>query len=405
MTERSNTFYRKPNKTIPFTLIGFESGEAIFRNQQLTIEGGNITEVAPADGSSGLFVTAGFINCHTHWLMNRGDTSMEERAVYALAHPDRMTEQAIENARDALKMGITFAADKGAIGIHGIHVYRSMMSALEAGEAMTHFLYAPWAFMSIGGFGAPYGRVIYDSTHMKLALEEMKTIGGGIIKFIPETIFLEDKPHYRFVFPREAFSLARQTAREQGWIFAVHAKGTQSLDVCIKESVDCIEHAIMASDGQLRAFQEKNIYMGYTLDGLLCRLEFAKKAGQRLTETTFEWEAVNDLAARAAVLNSGRPFTHMLFSSDAGSYKTPHASLRELYLMRKAGIPAAAVLEAATVNGAKCLKQANRGSVEVGKRADLILWKTNPLELSLDKWENLDDYIEAVVLNGTVIPR
>jgi len=405
MSDQSSLLYRKTNETIPLTVIGFDAGEARYSHRRLTVEGGIITGSAPVEETPELFATAGFINCHAHWLMNRGDTSMVERAVYALAHPDEMMEEAIGNARAALKLGVTFAADKSAIGLHGIQVYRKLMKAIDDGEPMTNFLFAPWAFMAYGGFGAPYGRVIGDSTHMELALEEMKVIDGGIIKFIPETIFMEDEPHYRFVFPREAFTIARQTAREQGWVFAVHAKGPETLDICIEESADCIEHTIMASDDQLRAFQEKDIYIGYTLEGLLCRLEYSQKTGQRLPETTFEWEAVNDLAARAAVLNGGRPFTHMLFSSDAGSYKTPHASIKELYLMRKAGIPAPAVLEAATVNGAKCLKQTNRGSIEIGKRADLILWKTNPLELDTDQWLNLEDHIEAVVLNGIVVNR
>lgn len=403
MSDHSNILYSKKNKTVPLAVIGFEAGEARFMDRQLTVEDGVITKTAPAEGAPELFVTAGFINCHVHWLMDRAETPMDERAAFTAGDPGTVARQAIEQARQTLKLGVTFACDKAPIGINGVPVYREILRAAEAGEPMTNTLFSPWALMCEGGFGDPFGRTISSNVSMKLTLKEMDAVGATAIKFIPETPYMKEPPHYRFVFPRESFSIARQHAREKNWVFAVHAKGTQTLDVCIQESVDCIEHGILATDEQLRSFQEKNIFLGYTFDGLLCRLEYAQKIGQGVEETGFEWKAVNDLAARAAKLNDGRPFTQMLFSSDAGSYKTPHASIRELYLMRKAGIPAATVLEAATVNGAKCLKQPTRGSVEKGKRADLILWKSNPLELTINQWQNLEDHIEAVVLNGVVV--
>jgi len=49
--------------------------------------------------------------------------------------------------------------------------------------------------------------------------------------------------------------------------------------------------------------------------------------------------------------------------------------------MTYAGIPAAAVLKAATINGANALGiEANLGSIEVGKLADLVVVNGNPLD-------------------------
>jgi imidazolonepropionase-like amidohydrolase len=54
---------------------------------------------------------------------------------------------------------------------------------------------------------------------------------------------------------------------------------------------------------------------------------------------------------------------------------------RELLAMTYAGLPAAAVLKAATINGATALGVADRlGSVEVGKLADLVVVRGNPLD-------------------------
>ena len=54
---------------------------------------------------------------------------------------------------------------------------------------------------------------------------------------------------------------------------------------------------------------------------------------------------------------------------------------RELLAMTYAGIPPAAVLKAATINGANALGiEASLGSIEVGKLADLVVVNGNPLD-------------------------
>jgi len=54
---------------------------------------------------------------------------------------------------------------------------------------------------------------------------------------------------------------------------------------------------------------------------------------------------------------------------------------RELLAMTYAGLPPVVVLKAATINGATALGAADRlGSIEVGKRADLLVVKGNPLQ-------------------------
>jgi adenine deaminase len=54
---------------------------------------------------------------------------------------------------------------------------------------------------------------------------------------------------------------------------------------------------------------------------------------------------------------------------------------RELLAMTYAGIPPAAVLKAATINGARALGvDARLGSIEAGKLADLVVVRGDPLD-------------------------
>jgi imidazolonepropionase-like amidohydrolase len=75
----------------------------------------------------------------------------------------------------------------------------------------------------------------------------------------------------------------------------------------------------------------------------------------------------------------------------------PGASFHEeLRLLAEAGIPAAAVLRIATMNGAAALKL-NTGIVEAGREADLVVLRANPLE-SLENTER----IEIVIKGGQI---
>ena len=111
------------------------------------------------------------------------------------------------------------------------------------------------------------------------------------------------------------------------------------------------------------------------------------------------------MVRNAVTLNDdGSPFANILFASDAGSFNTPHASLRELYFMRKFGLSPAHVFEAATLNGARLLRMQDKvGSIGEGRAADIIFWSQNPLELSLDDWSHLEDFIAAVMSDGRVV--
>lgn len=86
--------------------------------------------------------------------------------------------------------------------------------------------------------------------------------------------------------------------------------------------------------------------------------------------------------------------------TDAGNIGTMHVSsyLAELNTMQKSGMSNWQILTASTLNGAKVLdKQAEFGTVSVGKKANLILLNANPIE----NLENLTK-INRVINKGIV---
>jgi imidazolonepropionase-like amidohydrolase len=95
--------------------------------------------------------------------------------------------------------------------------------------------------------------------------------------------------------------------------------------------------------------------------------------------------------------------------TDAGNIGTQHAGsyFLELQEMKDAGMSVAQILQASTINGAKALGKENEfGSIEKGKRANMLLVTANPLE-SLDNWRKTDLIINKgkVIKPGTLINK
>ncbi|HET8946248.1 MAG TPA: amidohydrolase family protein [Candidatus Polarisedimenticolia bacterium] len=96
----------------------------------------------------------------------------------------------------------------------------------------------------------------------------------------------------------------------------------------------------------------------------------------------------------------------LLFGSDTPSNEgignPPGLNGRfEMQRWFEAGVPPAAILRAATLANAEAFGLAREiGSIEVGKRADLLLLRSDPLQ-DIDAW----DTIETVVLQGEPMPR
>ncbi len=89
-------------------------------------------------------------------------------------------------------------------------------------------------------------------------------------------------------------------------------------------------------------------------------------------------------------------------SSNEGVGNPPGLNGRlELARWVEAGVPLSRILRAATLDNAIAFGlSADRGTIEVGKRADLLLLKRNPLE-------TIDAYgaIETVLVNGNLCSR
>ncbi|MEQ1744355.1 MAG: amidohydrolase family protein [Saprospiraceae bacterium] len=396
LAEQNGQTHTLPAYTVDVT--GAEGYE--LRPERFVLQNGQIQQVLPETGTPDLYATAGFINCHLHWLM-LGGISFPELVDTIQNRPEVVLEQALENAARSLRNGITSCCDKGAPTYVTRRIYEGIEAARSTGRLITKTQYSPYMLVVSNSFAEDWCVHVETEADLEWVKKEWAATGAKIVKMIPESNYFPEPPHFKWVFDHGLFDKARAYARENGLIFSIHGKGVESIETGIRARVDSIEHGLQATPDHLRQMQNLGIYLGPTLEGFECRINWAREHGKNLVMAEYEWEKSTSLVRTASTLNDGKPFPYVIFANDAGSFNTPHGTLRELYLLRQFGYSPEDVLRIATLNGAAFMRKQNHiGQLAPGFAADIIYWKKNPLALSLDEWANLTDHIAAVVSDG-----
>ena len=422
-------------KGIPVEILNFDTTNGTKYTPSITatlnIDNSVIREISQTKISStqhtpAYFVTPGFINAHAHWLM-LGGSSLREAVDLIEKNPEEMKQRALINAQKTAQMGITTVCDKGPPGrknapqiLNQIKEYfhennpNNPNNDNNGRNVIPRTFASHWTISCPGGFADVFLQAVSTKQELLSKLEELRTSGSELIKFILETE-LDANYEYKVVVSDELLSAAVDFARTHNMRVSAHAKGTLGIDACLRHGIAGIEHALQATNAQIALLEERNIFVGLTLEGFECRIKHAvenREDTNTMRVVEYEWAAATRLATKLAHFhsdernsnstngtNSTNSASNVLFASDAGSHSTPHASLRELMLMRKFGFSPTDIFRAATWNGARFLNQQNNiGKVARGYQADLIFWNTNPLLLSELEWERLNKHIAGVMV-------
>jgi imidazolonepropionase-like amidohydrolase len=169
------------------------------------------------------------------------------------------------------------------------------------------------------------------------------------------------------------------TAHLYGKKVAVHAHGADGVKVALAAGVDSIEHGTVFDDECLELFRRSGAYYVPTLstvNGYLERLAADPNAYSPAVRAKVDWRIkVTGESLRKAVPRGVK----IAFGTDAGVSKHGR-NADEFELMVKYGMTPAQALAAATVNAADLLGLAAEvGTLEPGKRADLIAVDGDPL--------------------------
>jgi imidazolonepropionase-like amidohydrolase len=353
-------------------------------DQAVIVEGTRISWIGPvghlAGGDrltvtegNGRFLLPGLINCHVH-LCHDGAPNLFAQA--QADSPTAATLRGFLNLQLTLLSGVTTVRDCGAAGGVAIELSRAVENGLITGPRV---LAAGRVITMTGGHGYFIGREADGADAVRAATRAEIKEGAHFIKAMATGGVLTPgvSPTQTALQPDELEAVARE-AHNSGRRAACHAIGNAGIKNAVRAGIDSIEHAYYLDDEALDLMIDHSTYIVPTLlaGHQIVSNGQAGRVPPWITEKSLA-SAEHHHESFAAAVKSG---LKIAAGTDAGTPFNPHGDLAaELKLMVDYGLSPADAIVAATRNAAENLGLlSDTGTVEAGKRADLILVDGDP---------------------------
>lgn len=363
--------------------------------QLITITDKKISSIAPVSDSvigaidlSDQTCLPGLIDMHVHLTSQSSPRSYIER--FTLNTAD-YAFRAADYAEITLNAGFTTVRNLGDDGT----VTRSLRSAIAQGVAFGPRIFtAGKSLATTGGhadpsnsyradlMGDPHAKdgVVNGSAEAIKAVRQRYKEGADLIKITATGgVLSAAKNGQNPQFNDEELKAIIDTAKDYGFKVAAHAHGAEGMKRAIKAGISSIEHGTLMDD-ETRNLMKK--YGTYLVPTILAGEFVAKKAE---IDGYFP-EIVRPKARsigpqlKANFKKAHEAGVKIAFGTDSGV--SAHGdNAQEFKLMVDAGMSAMDAIVSATTSAADLLGESdNLGSITIGKYADIIAVKGNPLQ-------------------------
>ena len=354
----------------------------------VTIEDDRIVAIGTAAGDpppgavnlAGLTLMPGLIDAHAHLssdtsrspgfgpppALHGEDPRPRELGYFILAN----------TARAMLRAGLTTVRDVGAYDGEAIVLRRAVDLGLVEGPRI----------LSCGRIvtATSPGERIFTSMYyeadgpwgMRQAVRRQIKDGADFIKVMAtgaRSVDREDPEPAQMTV--EEFGAVVDEARRMGVRVAAHAEGLGGARLAVEEGADTIEHglSLYRAPTLLDLMAERGIVLVPTLTTFHDVAErFATEFAPRLVEQA-RHQLDDAYRTLAAAQTAG---VTIAMGYDSGP---PGASANEIVRLAEGGLGASGAIRAATAGSAAALGLDDRGTIEVGKRADILLVDGDPL--------------------------
>lgn len=378
------------------------------RGKAILTEGGVITDIVPDSAIpagfekvdlGGKYILPGLINLHVH-LAGSGKPKQKQSDPVKLVK--LITSNALMRtlgkkmvagyAKTQLMSGVTTIRTVGGIADFDTFVRDSINSGRLTGPRI---LASNMAVSVHGGHMA--GSLAYEAATPEEAAAFVDKIARekpDIIKLmITGGVLDAEKVGEPGVLrmPPELVKAACDRAHELGFKVAAHVESPESVKVALENGVDSIEHGAKPTDDIINLFKEKNAFHVSTLSPALPFAMFDRSVSHATYEQQENGKIVFDgiVSLAKACLENGIPVG--LGTDTACPYVTQYDMWRELcYYVKYCGVSEKFALYSATLLNATLAGIGDEtGSIEKGKKAEMIVTRENPLE-NLQALRNLD---------------
>jgi imidazolonepropionase-like amidohydrolase len=374
----------------------------------LVVEDGRIVEIGPGlDGDErvdldGRSLLPGLFDCHTHVVVSSIDTMrllqmpFSYRFFLAAQNLEATIRAGITTVRDAggADLGIKQAVEDGLVPGPRLQISLSMISQTGGhGDG----------WMPSGGTieallpkhpGVP-ATIVDGPDEMRRMVRTLVRMGADVIKVATSGGVLSprDKPTHAH-FRLEELEVLVEEATEAGIHVMAHAQAAPGIKNAIRAGIRSIDHGIYLDDEAIELMLERGTWLVPTLVAPRGVID-AADAGASIPEASVTKAREVVETHRASFAKAVGAGVKVAMGTDSGV--TPHGeNLRELALMVEGGMTPMQAIEATTRSAAELMSLEDElGTLEPGKRADLVVVDGDPLDVA-----TLADRIEAVYQDG-----
>ncbi|MBT4519295.1 MAG: amidohydrolase family protein [Halieaceae bacterium] len=400
----AQTVYLRAAKMVDVISGEVHESPAIIIEDQRIVEVGSSTSLeVPADARvidlEGMTIMPGLMDMHTHLTSKATEHGYKGLAVST----PREAITGVKNARTTLFAGVTTVRNVGAGGFTDV----ALRNAVNDGDVIGPRIFASGPALGITG-GHCDNNLLPNKYHVvgegiadgpwavRQKVRENIKYGANVIKFCATGGVLSKGTKVGVQqYTQEEMDAIVDEAHRRGVIVAAHAHGTSGIKAAIKAGVDSIEHASFMDKEAIKLAKKHGTYLSMDIYDTEYILSEGAKAG--MLPESIEKERMTGKRQRQSFTASWKAGVKMVLGTDSAVY--PHGdNAKQLSRMVRFGMTSMEALQAATIEGAKLLKQTdNMGSLRRGRYADIIAVKGDPIA-NIKTLENVD-----FVMKGGVV--
>lgn len=332
-------------------------------------------------------VLPGFFDMHVHL---ESETSKDNYIKPFKLNEADVAYEAQGHAKTTLMAGFTSVRDLGGSGVN-----TSLRNAINKGQVVGPTIYSAGKSIATTGGHAdptngykadlmgspgPADGVINGTAEAREAVRQRYKNGSDVIKITATGGVLSvAKSGQNPQFFEDEIRAIVETANDYGMLTAAHAHGDEGMQRAIRAGIKTIEHGTLMSDETMELMKQHEAYLVPTITAGKNVAELAEIEGYFPELVVPKAKAIGP-QIQDTFEKAYKKGVNIVFGTDAGVFKHGD-NAKEFGFMVEAGMPPMKAIQSATTVAAKLLNVYDGyGSIQKGKKADIIAVDNNPVD-------------------------